>query len=185
MKRKRKGLVVLAIVAMVAILGVGYAAITNVGFTINGSASAEGDQSAFKVHFSAVDFDGAEIKTAADKITHNETQDDAHSGTFSISGLTTQGDNAQFVYTVKNDSTDLSAVIPKDSINVSSLTGKAAEYFTVSVVSENPRGDVNIAPGASSTFTVNVTLNKTPIEKVDTGDLTVTFAAKPSDGTNA
>ena len=31
MKRKRKGLIVLAIVAMVAILGIGYAAITNVG----------------------------------------------------------------------------------------------------------------------------------------------------------
>ena len=94
MKRKRKGLIVLAIVAMVAILGVGYAAITNVGFTINGSASAEGDQSAFNVHFSAVEFDGEEIKTAAEKITHNETQDNAQSGTFSISGLTTKGDNA-------------------------------------------------------------------------------------------
>ena len=185
MKRKRKGLIVLAIVAMVAILGIGYAAITNVGFTINGSASAEGDQSAFNVHFSAVGFDGEEIKTAADKITHNETQDDAHSGTFSISGLTTQGDNAQFVYTVKNDSTDLSAVIPKDSIKVSSLTGKAATYFTVAVESQNPAGDVNIAPGGTTTITVTVTLNKTPIEKVDTGDLTVTFVANPSNGTNA
>lgn len=185
MKRKRKGLIVLAIVAMVAILGVGYAAITGVPFTINGSASAEGEQSAFKVHFSAVEFDGEEIKTAAEKITHNESQDNAQSGTFSISGLATKGDNAQFVYTVKNESTDLSAVIPKDSIKVSSLTGKATEYFTVSVGSENPSGDVTIAPGTTSTFTVNVTLNKTPIEKVNTGDLTVTFVANPSNGTNA
>ena len=94
MKRKRKGLIALAIVAMVAILGVGYAAITGVGFTIKGNASAEGEQSAFKVHFSAVDFDGEEIKTAAEKIKHNESQDNAQSGTFSISGLTTKGDNA-------------------------------------------------------------------------------------------
>ena len=185
MKRKRKGLIALAIVAMVAILGVGYAAITGVGFTIKGNASAEGDQSTFNVHFSAVEFDGKEIKTAAKKIKHNESQDNAQSGTFSISGLATKGDNAQFVYTVKNESTDLSAVIPKDSIKVSSLTGKATEYFTVSVGSENPSGDVTIAPGATSTFTVNVTLNKTPIEKVNTGDLTVTFVANPSNGTNA
>ena len=74
MKRKRKGLIVLAIVAMVAILGVGYAAITGVGFTIKGNASAEGDQSTFNVHFSNVEFDGKEIKTAAEKITHNESQ---------------------------------------------------------------------------------------------------------------
>ena len=185
MKRKRKGLIVLAIVAMVAILGIGYAAITGVPFTIKGNASAEGDQSAFNVHFSAVEFDDKEIKTAAKKITHNEIQDNAQSGTFSVSGLATKGDNAQFVYTVKNDSTDLSAVIPKDSIRVSSLTGKATEYFTVSVGSENPSGDVTIAPDATSTFTVNVTLNKTPIEKVNTGDLTVTFVANPSNGTNA
>lgn len=185
MKRKRKGLIALAIVAMVAILGVGYAAITGVGFTIKGNASAEGDQSTFNVHFSAVEFDGEEIKTAAKKITHNESLNNAQSGTFSISGLATKGDNAQFVYTVKNDSTDLSAVIPKDSIKVSSLTGKADEYFTVSVASENPGGDVTIAPGGTKTITVNVTLNKTPIEKVNTGDLTVTFAANPSNGTNA
>lgn len=185
MKRKRKGLIALAIVAMVAILGVGYAAITGVPFTIKGNASAEGDQSAFNVHFSAVEFDDKEIKTAAKKITHNEKQDNAQSGTFSVSGLATKGDNAQFVYTVKNDSTDLSAVIPKDSIRVSSLTGKAATYFTVAVESQNPAGDVNIAPGGTTTITVTVTLNKTPIEKVDTGDLTVTFVANPSNGTNA
>jgi len=185
MKRKRKGLIALAIVAMVAILGVGYAAITGVPFTIKGNASAEGDQSAFNVHFSAVEFDGAEIKTAADKITHNETQDDAHSGTFSISGLATKGDVAAFTYTVNNDSSDLTAVIPKDSIIVSSLTGDAATYFTVAVESENPEGDVTIAPGGNTTITVTVTLNKTPIEKVNTGDLTVTFAANPSNGTNA
>ena len=185
MKRKRKGLIALAIVAMVAILGVGYAAITGVPFTIKGNASAEGDQSAFNVHFSAVEFDDKEIKTAAKKITHNEKQDNAQSGTFSVSGLATKGDVAAFTYTVNNDSSDLTAVIPKDSIKVSSLTGDAATYFTVAVESENPADDVTIAPGGTTTITVTVTLNKTPIEKVDTGDLTVTFAANTSNGTNA
>lgn len=185
MKRKRKGLVVLAIVAMVAILGVGYAAITGVGFTIKGNASAEGDQSTFNVHFSNVVFDGSELKTEATKVKHTETQDNAQSGTFSVSGLATKGDVAAFTYTVKNDSSDLTAVIPKDSIKVSSLTGDAAKYFTVAVESENPAGDVSIAPSATTTITVVVTLNKTPIEKVDTGDLTVTFAANPSDGTQS
>lgn len=185
MKRKRKGLIVLAIVAMVAILGVGYAAITGVGFTIKGNASAEGDESAFNVHFSNVEFDGTALKTDTTKVKHSETQNNAQSGTFSVSGLATKGDVAAFVYTVKNDSSDLTAVIPKDSIKVSSLTGDAATYFTVAVESENPAGDVTIAPGGTTTITVTVTLNKTPIEKVDTGDLTVTFAANPSDGTNA
>jgi len=184
MKRKRKGLIALAIVAMVAILGVGYAAITGVGFTIKGNASAEGDQSTFNVHFSNVKFDGTDLKTDTKKVKHSETQNNAQSGTFSVSGLTTKGDVAAFTYTVKNDSSDLTAVIPKDSIKVSSLTGDA-EYFTVAVESENPAGDVNIAPGGTTTITVTVTLNKTPIEKVDTGDLTVTFAANPSNGTNA
>lgn len=185
MKRKRKGLIVLAIVAMVAILGVGYAAITGVGFTINGNASAEGDQSAFNVHFSNVAFDSSQLKTDSTKVTHTETQDNTQKGTFSVSGLATKGDVAAFTYTVKNDSSDLTAVIPKDSIKVSSLTGDVATYFTVSVVTTNPAGDVSIAPGTTTTITVVVTLNKTPIEKVETGDLTVTFAAKPSDGTNA
>ncbi len=185
MKRKRKGLIALAIVAMVAILGVGYAAITGVPFTIKGNASAEGEQSAFKVHFSNVEFDGTDLKTDTTKVKHSETQNNAQSGTFSISGLATKGDVAAFTYTVKNDSSDLTAVIPKDSIKVSSLTGDAATYFTVAVESENPAGDVNIAPGGTKTITVTVTLNKTPIEKVDTGDLTVTFVANPSNGTNA
>lgn len=185
MKRKRKGLIALAIVAMVAILGVGYAAITGVGFTIKGNASAEGDESAFNVHFSNVEFDDNDLKTDTTKVKHSETQDNAQSGTFSVSGLATKGDVAAFVYTVKNDSSDLTAVIPKDSIKVSSLTGDAATYFTVAVESENPADDVTIAPGGTTTITVTVTLNKTPIEKVDTGDLTVTFAANPSNGTNA
>lgn len=185
MKRKRKGLIALAIVAMVAILGIGYAAITGVGFTIKGNASAEGDQSTFNVHFSNVEFDGTDLKTDTTKVKHSETQDNAQSGTFSVSGLATKGDVAAFTYTVKNDSSDLTAVIPKDSIKVSSLTGDAATYFTVAVESENPAGDVNIAPGGTKTITVTVTLNKTPIEKVNTGDLTVTFAANPSNGTNA
>lgn len=185
MKRKRKGLIVLAIVAMVAILGVGYAAITGVGFTIKGNASAEGDESAFNVHFSNVEFDDKDLKTAPTKVKHSEIQDNAQSGTFSVSGLATKGDVAAFVYTVKNDSSDLTAVIPKDSIKVSSLKGDAATYFTVAVESENPADDVTIAPGGTTTITVTVTLNKTPIEKVDTGDLTVTFAANPSNGTNA
>lgn len=180
MKRKRKGLVVLAIVAMVAILGVGYAAITGVGFTINGNASAEGNQSAFNVHFSAVNYNGDEVSTTTAK--HTENQNGAQSGTFSITGLTTKGERAVFTYEIKNESSDLTATIPIDAIKVSGL--KNEDYFAVNAY--NPVGDggnIVINPGETGQIAVEVELLKTPISAVATGDVTITFTANPTEST--
>ena len=139
-------------ILLVAILlvAVGYAAITNVTLNIDGTAKSEGNPDNFKVELVGEPQTSGDGTTTATINTADKTQ-----GTMNVSGLNAKGQTAIATYTVKNQSTDLSA----------DLTAKATstndEYFEVQCSLEK----TTLKAGEETTMTVKVKLLKTPIDE--------------------
>ena len=139
-------------ILLVAILlvAVGYAAITNVTLNIKGTAKSEGNPDNFKVELIGEPQTSGDGTTTATINTADKTQ-----GTMNVSGLNAKGQTAIATYTVKNQSTDLSA----------DLTAKATstndEYFEVQCSLEK----TTLKAQEQTTMTVKVKLLKTPIDE--------------------
>ena len=139
-------------ILLVAILlvAVGYAAITNVTLNIDGTAKSEGNPDNFKVELVGEPQTSGDGTTTATINTADKTQ-----GTMNVSGLNAKGQTAIATYTVKNQSTDLSA----------DLTAKATstndEYFEVQCSLEK----TTLKAQEQTTMTVKVKLLKTPIDE--------------------
>ena len=139
-------------ILLVAILlvAVGYAAITKVGLNIDGTAKSEGNPDNFKVELIGEPQTSGDGTTTATINTADKTQ-----GTMNVSGLNAKGQTAIATYTVKNQSTDLSA----------DLTAKATstndEYFEVQCSLDK----TTLKAGEETTMTVKVKLLKTPIDE--------------------
>ncbi len=146
-------------ILLVAILlvAVGYAAITKVGLNIDGTAKSEGNPDNFKVELIGEPQTSGDGTTTATINTADKTQ-----GTMNVSGLNAKGQTAIATYTVKNQSTDLSA----------DLTAKATstndEYFEVQCSLEK----TTLKTGEETTMTVKVKLLKTPIDETKENLLT-------------
>ena len=140
------GILLLAIV----LVAVGYAAITKVGLNIDGTAKSEANPDNFKVELIGEPQTSGDGTTTATINTADKTQ-----GTMNVSGLNAKGQTAIATYTVKNQSTDLSA----------DLTAKATstndEYFEVQCSLEK----TTLKAGEETTMTVKVKLLKTPIDE--------------------
>ncbi len=162
---KNKSLVVGAvIVAAVVILGVAYAAISNITLTINGSAAATPADANFTVKFS-----GTPTKTGK---TTEATITDDHTATLKVEGLSAKGDTATATYTITNTSADLSAKLATPAIACSNN-----EYFEVTTDYAASKG--TITAGSSTTLTVTVRLIKTPIEELEPATVSVGITASP------
>lgn len=148
-QKKKKGLIALVILLVVAI-GVGFAASQD-ALNITGTASAV-----------ATDFD-IQFKTDAE-ITIQKTDgaaivasgaygtDGNADATMTVSKLKNAGDYAAATYTIINKSTDVNADITAE---VSSAIADA-DHYNVEVTG----GAKGVAPGATTTVTVKVTLKK-------------------------
>lgn len=148
-QKKKKGLIALVILLVVAI-GVGFAASQD-PVNITGTASAV-----------ATDFD-IQFKTDAE-ITIQKTDgaaivasgaygtDGNADATMTVSKLKNAGDYAAATYTIINKSTDVNADITAE---VSSAI-EDADHYNVEVTG----GAKGVAPGATTTVTVKVTLKK-------------------------
>lgn len=148
-QKKKKGLIALVILLVVAI-GVGFAASQD-PVNITGTASAV-----------ATDFD-IQFKTDAE-ITIQKTEGAAINAsgaygangnadaTMTVSGLKNKGDYAEATYTIINKSTDVNADI---TAKVSSAIGDA-DHYSVEVTG----GANGVAPDATTTVKVKVTLKK-------------------------
>ena len=140
------GIVLLAIV----LVAVGYAAITKVGLKIDGTAKSEANPDNFKVELIGEPQTSGDGTTTATIDNQDKTR-----GTMNVSGLNAKGQTAIATYTVKNQSTDLSA----------DLTAKATstndEYFEVQCSLEK----TTLKAQEQTTMTVKVKLLKTPIDE--------------------
>ena len=159
---KTSKIILVTIIATCILLGLGYAAITNITLNIAGIASATVDSGNFKVRFT----DNIVVSDSA-YVTATRTGDTA--ATINVSGLTTAGDKVTATYEIANDSTDLSS-----DLNVKA-TNSNANYFSVSSKLANK----SIKAGEKTTVLVTVELLKTPIDADVSTNIGVTLNAIP------
>ena len=157
MRRTNSKIIGGILLVTILLVAVGYAAITKVGLNIDGTAKSEGNPDNFKVELIGEPQTSGDGTTTATINTADKTQ-----GTMNVSGLNAKGQTAIATYTVKNQSTDLSA----------DLTAKATstndEYFEVQCSLEK----TTLKAGEETTMTVKVKLLKTPIDETKENLLT-------------
>ncbi len=194
-RKKSLSLLVFALVAVIA-LGVGYAAISAITLTINGTAHAEGNQDNFIVEFNDANgkttitdsVSGAianydETANSGNKTqAYVDTTNDStkHTGKFDLYGFTALNEYADVTFTVINRSPDLKAKLCSADIVV---TGGSASTFTSTASLPSATGtpacvELN-ANGGETTIVVRTTLNTTPVTTVDANNLQVQFTAQP------
>ena len=157
------GILLVAII----LVAVAYAAITNVELNINGVGSAQAKQENFKVEFIGTPSTSGKGTTTA---TINES--DKTKGTVNVTGLTAKGDEAVATYTVKNQSSDISADLTAEA------TSSNQTYFEVICSLEK----TTLKAQEETTLKVTVRLLKTPIDETKedlNSDIDVTLTAEP------
>ena len=162
--KKRNTYVGLILLVAVLMLGIGYAAISNITLNINGSAKATISDENFKVRFI-----GTPEVSDADIISATITGD--HKATITVDSLVSKGDKATATYTIENASEDLSASIAKPTVE-----NDNTEYFSVTTdITE----EVTVAATKTTTVTVTVELIKTPIDADQTANINIDLVASP------
>lgn len=159
--KNKKSMLTLGILALVLILGVGYAVVSNVGLSISGTASV--GESELKVSFEGT------VTPDSDKVTGTAVKG-GKTGTISVTGLTLN-EVVSIDYTIQNEETDVDANVIKANI-----INDKAEFFEVTTDTDTTAK--SIAAGATGTVKVNVKLIKTPVNKDDsTANITVNLTA--------
>lgn len=152
--KNRKTVVVAFMLCAVMLLGVGYAALTDV-LDITGSADV--NQSAAEEAFNEdVHFSGAVANETGNTASLNADNNDKAS--FSANTLKGKGDKATFTFTIVNEGDVDAKVTP----SISSNTNQA--YFSIS--SDWAGATKDLAAGASLSYTVTVELLETPTETI-------------------
>ena len=149
--KSKKSLLSLGILALVLVLGVGYAVVTAVDLTFGGTATVA--DAVIKVDIE----DAKAVSTGNATTTHTWTANShATADTFTITGMALN-ETVTITYTLKNHETDVAANIA-DKVE---LTNTNSEYFTVTKTIDNS----TIAADGTGTVKVKVTLKKTPVDE--------------------
>ena len=159
---KTKKLLIGLLLLTVVLLGIGYATIQNVTLNIAGTATADPSQSNFSVKFTGVPQISDETKATA------EITDDTNS-TINVEGLTSKGEYVTVTYTVKNESSDLSADL------FAEITNSNEEFFST----EAELGKNSILADEETTLTVKIELIKTPISETEEATIGIQLTATP------
>ena len=158
----RTRLILIALVSVVLLIGVGFAAITSTQLNITGNTVANPDQSNFIVKF----LETTEVSDSG-KVTA-EVVDDTHA-TLEVRGLVTKSDYVTATYIMKNMSDDLSADI------AIAIGNNNEEYFSTTAV----LGQDSLTAGEETTAVVTVELVKTLITSDETAKITAIIQATP------
>ena len=174
--KNKKTFMGLAVLIAVLMLGIGYAAISEIQLSISGSASSATNDDNFTVVFTAAAPKENNAFVVADQTKVNA---DATTATMTVEGLTAKGDKAVATFTVQNKSADLSALINNIKAELTEGATKAAETANFKI--ETTLVEQTVNAGKSATFEVSVELLKTPISDADvsTATISVTFDATP------
>ena len=186
--KKRKTFTIMAILIAVLVLGVGYAAISNVTLTVNGSGNIKADAD-FSVVFDTTHTVG--LSDSSSKVTINETQYAVVAGSYTNTSTATMTvyldkDNTSewACFKIDNTSTQLAATL---SANVTQVSGTNAAYFgTITSAFFSDSGcstalSGNVAHGQSAYLKVTVPKGSTePAQDVTNASFTVTVTATPA-----
>lgn len=164
--KKKKSLLSLGLLALVLVLGVGYAVVSSVDLEFGGSASVKDAE---------IDVD---IENVADDSTGEATVEHtwtkcATEDTFTIKDMVLN-EEVTITYTIKNHETDVAATLAEKV----ALTNSNEEYFDAEYAITNP----SLAAGGETTIVVTVTLTKTPVDsKYNSTDIAFTVSATADD----
>ena len=152
-------------------LGIGYAAISNIILTINGTGTAAVDPNNFNVHFDT---------TVSPTITANKGSaiidiNDNKVAHITVNNLVTAKESAIAEYTVINESNGIGTQISLNLVNTNT------EYFKVTKTID----DIELQAGETTKVRIVVELLKTPIDHSETAVITGTIVASPIENDNA
>ena len=158
--KKRVG--ILGILIAILILGIGYAAISDIVLKVNGTGSITATDANFDVKFTGT-------PTTSGDGTISATIESDLQARLTVTGLTKKDDEATAVYTILNNSPELTANL------VASLEENTnSTYFDVTYT----LGASSIAAGNTTTLTVKVKAKETPItDQTTTLEVDVTASA--------
>lgn len=167
MKNKKK-VYVLAIAALILVLGVGYAVVSSVTLGITGTGSTVSTDL-------KVVYDGVNTNSGA-RVTAQTGADDSKAATFTVENMVLNvTEYAEFE--IKNKETDVNATVKVPTVNFDN-----DEFFDVKVYYNDTLWTANQTLNAQATakVKVTVTLIKTPVEAADsTTTVSVEFDADP------
>ena len=167
--KKKKSLLSLGILALVLVLGVGYAVVSAVDLTFGGTATVA--DAVIKVDIE----NAVAVPSGKATTTHTWTEGShATSDTFTITGMALN-ETVTITYTLKNHETDVAANIAEKG----ALTNSNSEYFEVTKTIDDP----TIAANGTGTVTVKVKLKKTPVDE-DYDSTTVNFSVEATAADN-
>ena len=171
--KNRKTVVVAFLLVAVMLLGVGYAALTDV-LDITGSADV--NQSAAEEAFNEdIFFSAAAANQTGNTASVNADNQDKAS--FTANTLKGQGDKVTFTFTIKNNGDVDATVTP----TLNATTGNTKpEYFKIT--SDWNGAAKTLAAGGTLTYTVTVELIKTPTEAIS-GSFLIELTAVSVDAT--
>lgn len=161
---RKKTLYGLGLLALILVLGVGYAVVSEVNLDIDGSATVASE--ALKVSFNGVTDTEDDGKVVA------SSTDNSLNASIQVTNLTLN-EAVSATYTIKNQETDVDANVIKKQIS-----NDKPEFFEVTTSVDDSAE--TITAGGTGTVTVTVRLIKTPIETSDsTANIQIDLTASP------
>lgn len=161
---RKKTLYGLGLLALILVLGVGYAVVSEVTLNIDGSATVASE--ALKVSFNGVTDTEDDGKVVA------SSTDNSLNASIQVTNLTLN-EAVSATYTIKNQETDVDANVIKKQIS-----NDKPEFFEVTTSVDDSAE--TITAGGTGTVTVTVRLIKTPIETSDsTANIQIDLTASP------
>lgn len=162
--KKRNTFFGIGLLVALLVLGIGYAAISNITLNIGGTGKAGVSDSNFKVKFIGT-------PTVSDEDIVKATISKDEEATINVDSLVAKGDKVTATYQIQNASADLSA-----SLAVPTVSNSNTEYFSVTT---DMTEAVTLASNETTTITVTVELIKTPIEADQETTINVSLVASP------
>ena len=164
--KKTNKIVLISVLVSLLLLGIGYAAIQNITLSISGFAEVGAKAENFNVKFlEQVDIN----KNGFDSVIVDAQKTSDVTATINLSGLSKAGETISAIYTIKNESPDLSADLTV------STTNDAPEYLTISSQLEK----TSLLAGEETTVEVVVKVTKTPITENIRAQIGVELIAMP------
>lgn len=167
--KKRKNVFALAIVALILVLGIGYAVVSSVTLTIDGTGKAATQDL-------KVVYDGVNTKSG-NNVTELAAEDDSKAATFKVENMVLNTEEyAEFE--IKNKEEDVNA-----TVKVPTVTNSKSEFFQVKVYYGGTEwiADQTLNAGATAKVKVVVKLIKTPVQETDsTTTISVSYDAQPA-----
>lgn len=175
--KNKKSLLSLGLLALVLVLGVGYALVSSQDLSISGSASTSSEE--MNVHFTETVTNG----TVSEGVTATGSKLTDLTASIAITGLDAINDSAEVVYEIANDETDLNAEVILDAAEgKTGITVLSDENVDLSSFYEVTVTTLPLTIEASSTdiVTVKVTLKKLPItEDESKANIVIDLLANP------